>query len=635
MAELPSGTVTFLLTDVEGSTALWEEAPEAMRAALARHDALFEQAVAHYGGVHIRPRGEGDSRFAVFASAIDAVAAGVAIQRAFAAEAWPTPRPIKVRIGVHSGEAELRDGDYYGSAVNRCARLRGIGHGGQVLLSEATTILVRDGMPPDARLLDLGRHRLKDLTEPERVSQVVASGLASDFPPLASLDARRHNLPTHPTALLGRERELAEVRKLYEDGARLVTLTGPGGTGKTRLGLQVAADLLDAFEHGVFLVELAPISDPALVPSTVAQALGVRDIGSRPIVDAVKKHLRSRSVLLLLDNFEQVLPAAAVAADLLAACPGLAVLATSREPLRLRGEHEYAVPPLALPEAGLGTTSEVVSQAPAVALFVQRARAVRADFALTDENAAAVAEVCARLDGLPLAIELAAARVRLLTPEAMAARLERRLPLLVGGARDLPARQRALRDTIAWSHDLLDEHERRLFRRLSVFVGGWTLDAAEAVCNTDGNLDTLDGLESLVSKSLVRQDVDARGEPRFAMLETIREYALERLAASGEAAEMRQRHADNYVALAERTAPELYGHGLVAWFVRLEAEHDNMRAALAWSQAEERGAGIRLRLPLALWRFWLVRGYPAEGRQWLRRAFSAGDGASASTRATG
>jgi len=511
MAELPSGTVTFLLTDVEGSTALWEQASEAMRAALARHDAMFEAAIREHGGVHIRPRGEGDSRFAVFSSASDAVSAATAIQRAFAAEPWPTPRPIKVRIGVHTGEAELRDGDYYGTAVNRCARIRAIGHGGQTLLSEVTAALVREAMPPGAGLLDLGRQRLKDLTEPERVSQVVAPDLTSDFPPLASLDARPHNLPTHPTALLGRERELAEVRKLFEDGARLVTLTGPGGTGKTRLGLQVAADLLDDFEHGVFLVELAPISDPALVPSTVAQVLGVRDIGNHPIADALKAHLRSRSVLLLLDNFEQVLAAASVVADLLASCPGLAVLATSREPLRLRGEHEYAVPPLALPDAHQGTTAEGVSDSPAVLLFVQRARAIRADFVLTDENAPAVADICARLDGLPLAIELAAARVRHLSVDAMLARLERRLPFLTGGARDLPERQRTLRDTIAWSYALLSGEEQRLFRDLAAFVGGFGLEAAGTVCAADGDAvtDILDGVTSLADKNLLRQVVGA------------------------------------------------------------------------------------------------------------------------------
>jgi predicted ATPase/class 3 adenylate cyclase len=620
MAELPSGTVTFLLSDVEGSTALWEEAPEAMRAALARHDALFDPAVEEHGGLHIRPRGEGDSRFAVFASATDSVAAAVAIQRAFASEDWPTPRPIKVRMGIHTGEAELRDGDYYGSAVNRCARLRSIGHGGQLLLSGVTSALVRDGMPSGAGLLDLGQHRLKDLTTSEHVFQVVVDDLASDFPPLASLDARPHNLPTHPTALLGRERELAEVRALFAEGARLVTLTGPGGTGKTRLGLQVAADLLEAFEQGVFLVELAPISDPALVPSTIAQALGVRDIGSRPIVDALKEYLRSRSVLLLLDNFEQVLPAASVVADLLAACPTLGALVTSREPLRLRGEHEYAVLPLALPEPRQATTAAGASTSPAVALFVQRAHAIRAAFALTDENAPAVSEICARLDGLPLGIELAAARVRLLSPEAVAQRLEQRLPLLVGGARDLPARQRALRDTIAWSHDLLDEHERRLFRRLAVFVGGWTLEAAEAVCNVDGDLDVLAGLESVVSKSLARHDTDARGEPRFRMLETIREFAAERLDESGETATLRRLHFDHCVMLAEQAEPRLVRLDAGDWLDRLQADHDNLRAALAWSAAIETDPDLMGRLAGPLSRFWEMRGHFGEGRRWLEQA---------------
>jgi class 3 adenylate cyclase len=335
---LPDGTVTFLLTDVEGSTALWEQAPGAMRSALARHDALFEQAVAEHRGAHIRPRGEGDSRFAAFASAADAVAAAIAVQRAFTADPWSTPRPIAVRIGIHTGEAELRDGDYYGSAVNRCARLRGIGHGGQILLSEATTNLVREALPAGTSLLDLGQHRLKDLTHPEQVFQIVAPDLASDFPALTSLDARPHNLPTHPTALLGRERELSDVRGLIENGARLVTLTGPGGTGKTRLSLQVAAELLDDFGHGVFLVELAPLSDPGLVPSTIAQAVGVQDLGGRPVLEAVKDFARGKTLLLVLDNFEQILAAASVVSELLAACPGLKTLVTSREPLRLRGE---------------------------------------------------------------------------------------------------------------------------------------------------------------------------------------------------------------------------------------------------------------------------------------------------------
>jgi len=634
MAELPSGTVTFLLTDVEGSTALWEEAPEAMRAALARHDALFEQAVGEHGGVHIRPRGEGDSRFAVFASAPNAVAAAVATQRAFAAEPWPTPRPIKVRIGLHTGEGELRDGDYYGSAVNRCARLRSIGYGEQVLLSEATTALVRQSMPRNVWLRDLGWHRLKDLTEPERISQVVVPDMTSDFPPVASLDARANNLPTHPTALLGRERELAEVRELFGDGVRLVTLTGPGGTGKTRLGLQVVADLLDDFQHGAFLVDLAPISEPALVPATIAQVLGVRDVGSRPMVDALKEHLREQSLLLLLDNFEQILPAAPAVADLLATCPNLKILVTSRESLRVRGEHEYAVLPLGLPEHLRTTKAEVASHAPAVALFVQRARAIRADFALTDQNAPAVAKICARLDGLPLAIELAAARVRVLTPQAMAARLERRLPLLTGGARDLPTRHQSLRGAIAWSRDLLDDHERRLFRRLSIFVGGWTLEAAEAVCGlADDVVDVADGLESLVAKSLVSRDGDSLGDVRFRMLETIREYALEELEVCCEAPQLRQRHAEHYLMIAEEAAPNLRSSGEQAeWFRRLDVEQNNLRAALAWSQTSSEYAELALRLVGALFWYWVGRGQLSEGRRWLQQAISVGQTAPTAVR---
>jgi predicted ATPase/class 3 adenylate cyclase len=622
MVELPSGTVTFLLTDVEGSTALWERAPEAMRSALARHDDLFEHAIREHGGAHIRPRGEGDSRFAVFAEAERAVAAALAVQRLLLAEPWPTPRPIKVRIGVHTGQAELRDGDYYGSAVNRCARIRGIGHGGQILLSESTAALARDRLPIGADLLDLGEHRLKDLTQPERVSQVTVPDLPSRFPALVSLDAHPHNLPIQPTALLGREREVIEVRTLFQEGTRLVTLTGPGGTGKTRLGLQVAAELVDNFDHGASLVELAPIVDPALVPSTIAQALGVRDMGGRTVLDGLKEHLRDQTILLLLDNFEQIVAAAPLVGDLLATSPGLKVLVTSREPLRLRGEREYAVPPLALPDARHTPMPEELQRYAAVALFLERAVAIRADFAVTSANASSISEICARLDGLPLAIELAAARVRLLTPQAMAQRLERRLPLLTGGARDLPTRQQTLRGAIAWSHDLLDDHERRLLRRLAVFVGGWSLEAAEAVCDPTGDLgiDILDGLESLAAKSLLRQEQNPEGEPRFGMLETIREYASEQLEMAAERHLVRRRHAEYYLDLAEAVAPE----GLTMWAGQwdttrmmsvLRPEHDNLRAALDWSRETSVESGFRL--VAALWNFWNSSGDASEGRRWL------------------
>jgi predicted ATPase/class 3 adenylate cyclase len=632
--------VTFLLTDVEGSTAHWERDPEAMRQALARHDLLFEAAVRQHRGVHIRPRGEGDSRFAVFAEAPDAVTAALTIQRTFTAEPWPTVQPLKIRVGLHTGEAELRDGDYYGLAVNRCARLRGIGHGGQVLLSEATARLVRDHLPGAASLLDRGQHRLRDLIQPEHVFELTAPELPRELPPLASLDTRRHNLPVQPASLLGREREVADVRAvLLRDDVRLVTLTGPGGTGKTRLSVQVAAELIDHFEDGVYFVALATIAEPALVPSTIAQALELRDTGGRPVAESLAVFLRDRHLLLVLDNFEQILAAGPAVAELLTAAPGLKVLVTSRAPLQIRGEHEYAVSPLAFPARGRPAPAPALAQYAAVALFVERAQAVRPELAVTDDNAPAVAEICARLDGLPLAIELAAARVRTLSPEAMLRRLERRLPLLTGGARDLPAHQQTLRDAIAWSYDLLSEAEQQLFRRLGVFAGGWTLEAAETVCDggTSGEpriasvkpehsplvpVDSiLDRLDSLTAKNLVLQQQMADGEPRFSMLETIREYAVEQLEATGELELIRRRHASLFLAFAEEAEPHLHTARQTAWLRRLDPEHDNLRAALAWSRLGDDGE-IGLRIAGALCWFWILHGRVGEGRSWLAELMS-------------
>jgi len=632
---LPSGTVTFLLTDVEGSTALWEDAPEAMRSALARHDQFFEAAIRAHRGTPIRPRGEGDSRFAVFASATDAVAAALAIQRGLTAEAWPTPRPIRVRIGLHSGEATLRDGDYYGSVVNRCARLRNTGHGGQVLLTEATAILAQDGLPIGGRLLDLGTHRLKDLTRPERVFQLEADDLPRDFPPLRALDSRPHNLPIVRSALLGREHEVDQARSLLlRDDVGLVTLTGPGGTGKTRLSMQVAAELIKRFADGVFLVNLAPIVDPTLVPSTIAQLLGVREMGGRPILESLNEYLREKHLLLVLDNFEQILSAATVVAEMLAASAGLKVLATSRAALEIRGEYELPVRPLALPDRRDSSDPVDLASCPAVALFVERAAATRPEFALTAENALAIAEICARLDGLPLAIELAAARSRLLSPHAVLSRLERRLALLTSGPRDLPERQRTLRDTIGWSYDLLDVAEQRLFRRMAVFVGGCTLDATAAVCDPDSELgiDLFDGVASLAAKSLLRQD-DVDGEPRFGMLETIREYALERLEESRETAETRRRHAAFFLALAEGSEAKLKGDEQLLWLARLEREHDNLRAALGWGQSDAAEAGCGARLAGALSYFWFLHGHYGEGCGWLSTVLAAGDAVAAPVRA--
>ena len=631
MPELPCGTVTFLFSDVEGSTRLWERHPEAMRQALARHDALIEEAVAQYGGVVVRPRGEGDSRFAVFARATDAVAAAAAVQQALCAEPWPPEAPLRVRAAVHTGEADLREGDYYGSAVNRCARLRAIAHGGQTLLSQATYELVRDSLPPGMDLRDLGQHRLKDLIRPEHIFQLAGPALPSAFPPLTTLESRAHNLPVQQTSFVGRERALAEVVALLRQPAmHLLTLTGPGGTGKTRLALQAAAEVLDEVADGVFFVDLAPLREAGLVVRTIATTLGLRESGSQALEEIVRGYLRDKEVLLVLDNFEHVVAAAPHVAALLAAAPRVTVLVTSRVLLRLYGEQEYPVPLLALPPRVPLPALPALTQYEAVTLFIQRARLAQPAFAVTDATAPAVVEICQRLDGLPLAIELAAARVKLLPPPALLARLERRLMVLTGGARDRPARQQTLRGTIDWSYALLDPDERTLFAWLSVFAGGCALAAVEDVCAQVGDRagDVLDGLSSLVDKSLLRQEEDpTSGEPRFTMLATIREYAQERLAESGAERAVRRAHAGYFVRLAETADVELRGAGQIAWFKRLAAELDNVRAALAWSQEDAGSASLGLRLAAALWYFSWARGLWSEQRAWLQAALAGGGAA--------
>jgi predicted ATPase len=469
---------------------------------------------------------------------------------------------------------------------------------------------------------DLGEHRLRDLLEPERVFQLVHPDLPADFPPLTSLDAHPTNLPRQPTAFIGREREVAAVVALLrQQRTQLLTLTGSGGTGKTRLALQVAAALLGDFPDGVWFVSLAALRDPTLVLPAIATVLRVREEAGQPLAARLRDYLADKRVLLVLDNVEHLLTAASMVAELLAAAPGLTVLATSRAPLRLQAEQEYLVPPLLLP-APPPPPPEQLSQYEAVRLFIQRAQAVKPDFAIDNANAPAVAEICWRLDGLPLAIELAAARIRMFSPEALLRRLDKRLPLLTGGARDAPERQRTLRDAIAWSHDLLAAQEQTLFRRLAVFTGGATFAAAETVASSAGEMDVLAGLERLVEHSLVRQENGPAGEPRFAMLETIREYGLERLAEAGEMEPFQQAHAAVFLALAEEAEPELTGPQQGTWLERLAAEHDNLRAALTWSiAAEEPVTGLRL--AGALWRFWDVRGHFEEGRRWLERVLAA------------
>jgi predicted ATPase/class 3 adenylate cyclase len=620
MADLPSGTVTFLFTDIEGSTRLWEQYPQAMPDALARHDALMRQAIAAAAGVVYKVIG--DAFQAAFTTAPAACAAALAAQRALTCETWGEVGAVPVRMALHTCAAVPTDGDYRTGALNRLGRLLGAVHGGQIVLSQSTADLARDMLPPDVTLRDLGVRHLRDL-RPEPVFQLVAPDLPADFPPLKTLDRPRHNLPSQPNMLIGRAQEVAAVReRLLCDHVRLVTLTGPGGIGKTRLGEQVAVVLLDDFADGVFFVNLAPISDPGLVAATIAQALEVRERGDQPLRERLKEYLRDKQLLLLLDNFEQVVDAAPLMGELLAAAPRLKALVTSREPLHLAGEHEYAVPPLRLPDPHRLPPLDRLVQYEAVQLFLARAQAVKAGFAVTNENAPAIAEICYRLDGLPLAIELAAARVKLLPPQALLTRLDQRLKLLTGGARDLPARQQTMRAAIDWSYHLLDAQEQTLFARLGVFVGGCTLEAAEAVCSADGDLrvDMVDGIAALLDQSLLQQIAGLDGEPRFTMLETIREYALERLEASGEAATIRQRHAEYFLELAEVAEPQLYGPAQRTWLRRLEAEHDNLRAVLAWSLSARGDVALGLRLAGAIWHFWNMHGYASEGRGWLERA---------------
>ena len=623
-ARLPTGFVTFLLTDLEGSTALWDRDPEAMRPALARHDALVGTAVERHGGTLIRAQGAGDSHLAVFTRVGDAVSAARAIQDAIVAEPWSTPTPLRIRIGLHTGEAEVRDGGYYGAAFNRCARLLEIGHGGEIVLSEVTASLVRDAVPAGWALRDLGERRLRGLSRAEHAYQLVPNGAPTASPTARALDGWPRTLPVETTSLVGRGRDLEQIQAMIRSGARIVTLTGPGGVGKTRLAIQVAAELAGELGGGAAFVALATVVDPTLVGPTIAHTLGVQELPGQSVAETLIEHLRSTNLVLVLDNFEQVATAAPLVNELLGAASGLRVLVTSRALLHISGEHDHPVQPLAVP---VGVASPVGEHAvdealgfEAVRLFVERARALKPDFALSVETAPIVVEICRRLDGLPLAIELAAARARLLPPRALLARLERRLPLLTAGPADLPVRQQTLRGAIAWSYDLLDSEEKRLFRLLAVFAGGISLDAAERVVSGaahPSSLDTLEGLASLLDKSLLRTVDQPDDEPRYAMLDTIREYGLEQLEAGGDLDDARRRHATYFLTLAEDAEARLAGPDQARWLDRLDLEHDNLRAALQWYAEHDAGSGLRL--AAALWRFWYVRAYFAEGRSWLAR----------------
>jgi predicted ATPase/class 3 adenylate cyclase len=618
---LPTGTITFLFTDIAGSTRLLQELGAARYARVrAQHERLLRAAVAAHGGREVDSQSE--SFFVAFPTAPDALAAAAEAQQALTAHPWPAGAIVRVRMGLHTGTAHVVGERYIGLDVHRAARIAAAGHGGQVLLSQTTRDLVEDAPPDGASLRDLGLHRLKDLQRPERLYQVVLPDLPSDFPPLNSLDAHPHNLPVQLTSFVGRERELAKLEPLVL-ASHLLTLTGPGGIGKTRLAVRLSADLLERFADGVWLVELAPLADPELVPHTVAATLGIQDQPGRPILDVLRDYLHAKSLLLILDNCEHLIESCAhLVETLLRAAPSLRILASSREALGIAGETAYRVPPLPLPDRGQPRNLDTLAHNDCARLFVERAAANHPAFALTITNAPAIAEIGRRLDGIPLAIELAAARAKVLPPEQIAVGLDDRFRLLTGGRRTALPRHQTLLALIEWSHDLLTTAERMLLRRLSAFAGGWSLDAAQVVCGDGLGAEVLETMAYLVDKSLV--DVEEPSIPtegRYHLLETIRQYAHDKLLNAGEAEQIHDRHLAYFIHLAEETEPHLRGAEQLDWLERLDREHDNLRAALAWALEKGRTESA-LRIVGALYYFWELRGYWSEGHRWLNDALA-------------
>jgi predicted ATPase/class 3 adenylate cyclase len=623
MSDLPTGTVTFLFTDIEGSTRLLHELGDRYGQLLNEHHRILREVLTEHAGVEIGT--EGDAFFVAFPKVIDAVHAAAGMQRALADYRTQSSIDLRVRMGMHTGEAQLVGDNYGGLDVHRAARIAAAAHGEQVLLSATTANHVQGSasLAPGVRLLEIGRFQLKDLAEPELLFQLCVDGLRADFPDPAGARGNPLHLPPRLDEFVEREREMREINELVS-AHRLVTLTGPGGTGKTRLAIEVARSMVADFPDGIYFVGLAAIVDPALVPSTIAVTLSLREEGARPVIETVKDYLVSKRVLLLLDNFEQVDESAPSISELLRAIEGLKFIVTSRAPLKLTGEHEYLVPPMSLPDPQHLPKLDALTGYESMTLFLQRARSVKPDFAITEDNAAVVAEICARLDGLPLAIELAAARARLLSPAEILNRLDRSLTLLSGASRDVPQRQRTLMDAIGWSYDLLDSDHQALFRRLGVFTGGWTLEAAEAIVDPDRDLaiDPIDGLEQLVISSLVRvwQPLD---ETRFVLLQTIREFALRTLEDMNELDDLRSRHATYFADLTRRAEAEIFSDDQ-DWPDRLELEHDNLRAALQCSiDTGDTNAGLSM--ATRLWRFWQIRSHLAEGRDWLTELLALPD----------
>ncbi len=605
-------TYTFVFTDIEGSTRLLRALGSEYQQVLRRHDTIVVQAAERAGGEAFGS--EGDAQALVFDDATSAIDAAIASQRALEAEAWPNGERVRVRMGIHTGEAQRDEAGFVGLTLHETARISAAAHGGQVLLSPATAELVRGRLPADIELRDLGEHELRDIEAPIRLHQLCVEGLPQAFPPLRARTLARTSLPAMLTSFIERD-EVESVAVLAED-ARLLTLTGPGGTGKTRLAIAVAERIAGRFDGGTYFVALDAIREASLVVPEIISTLGMGSYANAPL-QRLTEYLEDRAVLLVLDNLEQVVDAGAAISQLVAKCPRLTVLATSRIPLRVYGEQEFPVPALPLPTPNGITDTAVLGEVASVRLFVERARAAKPSFSLDDSTAADVAGIVARLDGLPLAIELAAARARMLAPAALRARLSDRLGTLTGGTRDRTGRQQTLRGAITWSHDLLDAPDRRLFARFGTIAGAAALAQIEAICGPADEIgrDVFQGIGSLVDQSLVQAVESDDDEPRFAMLSTISEYARERLAQSGEAERIERRHAEVYLALAEEAAPRLLGPDAATWNDRLEADHDDLRAALDWVVAT-REAELGLRLIVALWRFWQVRGhlYEADDR---------------------
>ena len=657
---IPTGTVTFLFTDIEGSTKLWETYPNEMNLALTRHDTILRQAIENYGGYVFKT--VGDAFCAAFQTTLAGLLAALAAQRALSTEQWPTPSPIKVRMGLHTGEANERDNDYFGPTLNRVARMFAAGHGGQTLLSATSAAILRQQLPTQVTLQDMGLHHFKDLSQPEQVFQVITPDLPSEFAPLKSLDVATttspipiilHSLPddlfiaslSSSSQLIGREQEIADLRELLsQDVVRLVTLTGVGGTGKTRLSLSVARLLRNQFADGVSFVPLEIVTLRQTLIKEIATTLKVKEVVGEPLLDTLKTYLRDKQLLLVLDNFEQlVTQGATVLPELLKAAPKLKILVTSREVLQLSQEHEYPVEPLALPQINkpklLLTATSLASYA-AVALFVTRAQVVKADFSLTEDNAFIIAQICHKLDGLPFAIELAAARIKMLSPTKLLERLSDKLKVLTGGARDLPARQQTLRGAIDWSYDLLDPQEQALFRCLAIFAGGCTVESAEAVyinasrgrSNTSesvvvavDDIDVLEGLTALANKSLLKQREDKNGEIRFNMLPTIREYGLEKLAEQQQGQELTAvelEYVKYFIEWVDGSESKLRSSNQLAELVRLDSDYDNLREVLERTLTRPLTTHYSLQLSGLLKSFWEIRGYFSEGRGYLQRALA-------------